>query len=547
MNYLVGDVQGCCGALQRLLRAIDFSPSRDRIYLLGDLVNRGRESLATLRLLREFGDAAVCLLGNHDLHLLAVAHGARRLHRNDTFGDVLDAPDRNAWIDWLRQQRMALFEHDWLMVHAGIAPEWDAAMTLALASELEILLRGDGLPEFLHTMYNDEPTRWNAALQGPPRLRFIVNVLTRIRFVAADGTLDLRSKEGAHAAPAGMVPWFEAPGRRGAGTRIAFGHWSTLGLLDRPDLLGLDTGCVWGGRLTAVRWRPARFLSRRLRRRATAGASARGPLDLSCACYHASSPSASGARPMITKTLDCSDVEWDARVRLAACYRVFAQMGWTELIYNHITLRLPGDERHFLINPFGLHYSEVKASNLVKIDLAGRTIGASRWPVNPAGFTVHAAIHAGLPDAHCVMHTHTTAGLAVACSKAGLSMSNFYSAQLHGRIAYHDFEGITVHADEGPRLLRSIGNRPAVILRNHGLLAWGPTLPYTFMLLWTLNRACEIQLASTAMGEVIDIPQAVQRRCTEDALQFRADFGAGQDVLDALTRLVDRSDTSYRE
>jgi ribulose-5-phosphate 4-epimerase/fuculose-1-phosphate aldolase len=155
---------------------------------------------------------------------------------------------------------------------------------------------------------------------------------------------------------------------------------------------------------------------------------------------------------MSANALGCSEQEWDARVQLGACYRIFAHLGWTELIYNHITLRLPGHERHFLINPFGLMYSEVCASNLVKIDLAGRVIGASAWPVNPAGFTVHAAIHEHMPDAHCVMHTHTTAGMAVACSRAGLSMSNFYSAQLHGKLAYHDFEGITVHADEGPRL-----------------------------------------------------------------------------------------------
>jgi ribulose-5-phosphate 4-epimerase/fuculose-1-phosphate aldolase len=250
---------------------------------------------------------------------------------------------------------------------------------------------------------------------------------------------------------------------------------------------------------------------------------------------------------MSTNALGCSQQEWDARVQLAACYRIFAHLGWTELIYNHITLRLPGQERQFLINPFGLMYSEVCASNLVKIDLAGRVIGASKWPVNPAGFTVHAAIHEHLPDAHCVMHTHTTAGMAVACSRAGLSMSNFYSAQLHGKLAYHDFEGITVHADEGPRLVRNIGARQAVILRNHGLLAWGSTLAQTFAILWLLNRACEIQLASTAMGPVIEIPEAIQRCCTADSLQFRADFGAGQDVLDALTRIVERADPSYRK
>ncbi len=241
-----------------------------------------------------------------------------------------------------------------------------------------------------------------------------------------------------------------------------------------------------------------------------------------------------------------SESERKARVELAACYRIFAQLGWTELIYNHITLRLPGPEKHFLINPFGLHYSEVCASNLVKIDLAGNIIGTSDWPVNPAGFTIHAAIHDRIADAHCVMHTHTTAGMAVACSAAGLSMSNFYAVQLHGKLAYHDFEGVTVHADEGPRLIRNIGDKPAVILRNHGLLAWGDTIPRAFAILWLLNRACEIQLASAAMGPVIELSEDIQRKCTRDSLQFDPAFGAGRDVFDALTRMLDRVDTSYR-
>jgi ribulose-5-phosphate 4-epimerase/fuculose-1-phosphate aldolase len=241
-----------------------------------------------------------------------------------------------------------------------------------------------------------------------------------------------------------------------------------------------------------------------------------------------------------------NESEREARVELAACYRMFAQLGWTELIYNHITLRLPGPEKHFLINPFGLHYSEVCASNLVKIDLDGNIIGASEWPVNPAGFTIHAAIHDRIADAHCVMHTHTTAGMAVACSAAGLSMSNFYAVQLHGKLAYHDFEGVTVHADEGPRLIGNIGDKPAVILRNHGLLAWGETIPRTFAILWLLNRACEIQLASAAMGPVIELSEEIQRKCTRDSLQFDPAFGAGRDVFDALTRMLDRVDTSYR-
>ncbi len=250
--------------------------------------------------------------------------------------------------------------------------------------------------------------------------------------------------------------------------------------------------------------------------------------------------------PAAQRPAEISEEEWQARTDLAACYRIFAHLGWTEMIYNHITLRLAGPETHFLINPFGLHYSEVRASNLVKIDLDGNVVGTSNWPVNPAGFTVHAAIHAGIPGAHCVMHTHTTAGMAVACSRGGLSPSNFYSAQLYGKLAYHDFEGITVHPDEGPRLVANIGDKPAVILRNHGLLAWGESVHRTFAILWLLNRACEIQLASQSMGPVIDIPEEIQAKCTRDSLQFNAKFGAGRDVFDALVRQIDAIDPSYR-
>jgi bis(5'-nucleosyl)-tetraphosphatase (symmetrical) len=254
MDYLVGDVQGCCDALSRLLDKVGFSPSRDRIWLLGDLINRGPQSLATLRLLRGLDDAAVCLLGNHDLHLLAVAAGGRTTRAGDTLDEVLDAPDRAGLIEWLRKQRMAASARGWLLVHAGVVPQWDAAQTLELAGEVEALLADkEALAEFLQLMYGDEPLRWDAKLQGALRLRFVINVLTRTRFVAADGTLELKTKEGADAAPRGYYPWFDVPFRRTAGTPIAFGHWSALGLLDRPDLLGLDTGCVWGQRLSAAR------------------------------------------------------------------------------------------------------------------------------------------------------------------------------------------------------------------------------------------------------------------------------------------------------
>jgi ribulose-5-phosphate 4-epimerase/fuculose-1-phosphate aldolase len=252
-----------------------------------------------------------------------------------------------------------------------------------------------------------------------------------------------------------------------------------------------------------------------------------------------------------TSPATCHPDEWAARVELAACYRVFAHLGWTEMIYNHITVRLPdsvtGGEKHFLINPFGLHYSEVTASNLVKIDLQGQVLDGSSHPVNPAGFVVHSTLHDGIEGAHCVMHTHTTAGVAVACLQGGLQQTNFYSAQLHNMVAYHDFEGITIHADEGPRVLKSIGHKPAVILRNHGLLAWGHTVPQTFAILWTLQRACEIQLATFSMGPAIPVSEAIAERCTRDALQFNPNHGAGRDVFEALVRQVDRLDTSYRQ
>jgi bis(5'-nucleosyl)-tetraphosphatase (symmetrical) len=253
MHYLIGDLQGCCDAFERLLATLDFSPSRDRIWLLGDLVNRGPCSLRVLERLAGFGDAATCLLGNHDLHLLAVAHGVRRLHRSDTLGEILCSPRRDHWLDWLRHQRLAVQDSGWLMVHAGVVPQWSAAQTLALAGEVETMLRSDDLPSFLQGMYGNAPARWDDTLQGPDRWRCIVNALTRIRFCHHDGTLDFEVKESADAAPAHLVPWFDAPQRQTAGTPIAFGHWSTLGTLARPDLLALDSGCVWGGRLTAAR------------------------------------------------------------------------------------------------------------------------------------------------------------------------------------------------------------------------------------------------------------------------------------------------------
>ena len=238
--------------------------------------------------------------------------------------------------------------------------------------------------------------------------------------------------------------------------------------------------------------------------------------------------------------------EWDARVRLAAAYRIFDHLGWTELIYNHISLRVPGEDSHYLINPFGLHYSEVCASNLVKVDLDGNIVGHSDWPINPAGITFHGAIHATSHDAHCVMHLHTTATQAVCCLKEGLSFSNFYAAQLYGKVAYHDFEGITVHKDEGERILRSAEGRPVLLLRNHGPVTIGRTLPEALLLMWTLSRACEVQLAMQGKGEALQIPRVVLEKCVAEALQFNPAYGAGEDSFAALQRLIDRKDPGYR-
>ena len=252
-SFLIGDVQGCDSALARLLKTIGFSSSRDTLYLLGDLVNRGPDSAGVLRRVMALGGSAHSLLGNHDLSLLAVAHGLRAPHRNDTMDSVLLAPDREPMLEWLRHQHMAIRADGWLMVHGGVLPQWDADQVLRLAAEVETVLRGPGLADFLATMYGNEPANWDESLQGADRLRVIVNALTRLRFCTPEGRMDLKASGGPAAAPPGSLPWFELPARRTAGVPIAFGHWSTLGYLQRPDLLSLDTGCVWGGCLSAVR------------------------------------------------------------------------------------------------------------------------------------------------------------------------------------------------------------------------------------------------------------------------------------------------------
>jgi ribulose-5-phosphate 4-epimerase/fuculose-1-phosphate aldolase len=240
--------------------------------------------------------------------------------------------------------------------------------------------------------------------------------------------------------------------------------------------------------------------------------------------------------------------ETELREQLAACYRIFDYMGWSEMIYNHITVKIPGDDEHFLINPYGLHYKEVKASNLVKVDIEGNKVDDSPYAVNPAGLVIHTAIHAARPDIYCIAHTHTTEGMAVACSQEGLRTDNFYSALLNNRVAYHDFEGITVMDDEKPRLVKSLGDKHILILRNHGLLVGGRSIPETFQTMWGLQRACEVQVATDATGNPsIPIGQEVLAK-TEQLLNLQAMGGpAGGLEFDALTRVIAKIDPSYKE
>jgi ribulose-5-phosphate 4-epimerase/fuculose-1-phosphate aldolase len=240
--------------------------------------------------------------------------------------------------------------------------------------------------------------------------------------------------------------------------------------------------------------------------------------------------------------------ERELRIQLAACYRIFDYMGWSEMIFNHITVKIPGDEHHFLINPYGLHYSEVTASNLVKVDIDGNIVEETDYAVNPAGIVIHTAIHAARPDIHCITHTHTNAGMAVACSAEGLRNDNFYSALLHNRVAYHDFEGITVMDDEKPRLIANLGDKGLLILRNHGLLACGRTIPEAFMNLWSLERSCEIQVACDSTGrKIIPVRDEVLERSEQLMTMQTMGNPAGELEFDAFVRIIDKIDTSYKE
>ncbi|MCZ8236696.1 MAG: symmetrical bis(5'-nucleosyl)-tetraphosphatase [Inhella sp.] len=252
MDWLVGDLQGCDAALRRLLNTVGFSPSRDRLWLLGDLVGRGPDSLATLRWVRDLDAQAV--LGNHDLNLLVVAAGHRAAQPQDRLGGLLSAPDRDELLHWLAQQPLVRRVHGWLLVHAGLLPGWTGEQALALSDALSKVLSDPGQrATFLPQMMGNEPALWHPDLQGAERLRCLVNAFTRLRFVDLQGRMDFATKEGSDRAPPGLMPWFDHPERASAGEPIAFGHWSTLGLIDRPTLLALDTGCVWGGCLSAAR------------------------------------------------------------------------------------------------------------------------------------------------------------------------------------------------------------------------------------------------------------------------------------------------------
>jgi bis(5'-nucleosyl)-tetraphosphatase (symmetrical) len=261
-TYLIGDVQGCADAFSELIEALQFDPAHDRLIVLGDLVNRGAQSLASMERLIALGDSAQCLLGNHDLHLLAVAHGVRKAHRSDTLDDILQSPRRAELIDWVRRRPLALMEQGWLLVHAGVLPQWSAQQTLQLAAEVERRLRAPDYVDFLRVMFGNQPDEWSDSLSGFDRLRIVVNTLTRARFLLASGPrygrMDFHNKQAqASGGSAELQPWFALPQRRTAQTPIAFGHWSTLGLRWEHNALCLDSGCLWGGALTAVKLPPA--------------------------------------------------------------------------------------------------------------------------------------------------------------------------------------------------------------------------------------------------------------------------------------------------
>lgn len=252
-TYAIGDIQGCYDEMRRLLDTIGFNPARDRLWLVGDLVNRGLQSLEVLRYVRGLGESAITVLGNHDLHLLVVAAGVRKPHRGDTLDALLAAPDRDELLAWLRCQRLMHVNEGHAMVHAGLLPQWSIAQALELAREVEAALQGADHGGFLREMYGNTPVQWHDELAGYDRLRVIVNAMTRLRLCTPEGIMEFTHKTGFEGAPAGYLPWFDIEARASRDTPVLFGHWAALGLLLRPEVLGLDSGCVWGRRLSAVR------------------------------------------------------------------------------------------------------------------------------------------------------------------------------------------------------------------------------------------------------------------------------------------------------
>lgn len=253
-TYAVGDIQGCFDSFMRLLERCAFDPKHDRLWLVGDLVNRGPRSLETLRFVRDLGPTAVAVLGNHDLSLLMAAEGFGKRGKGDTFDEILAAPDRDELLGWLRHRPLCHVENQYCMVHAGLLPQWTASEARSLAAEVEAALTAADWREFMSQMWGSEPASWRNELEGWPRLRVIVNAMTRMRFCSPDGAMDFRFKGEVAKAPAGCMPWFQVPGRRSADSVLVTGHWSALGLKVTTNLMALDSGCLWGGSLSAIRF-----------------------------------------------------------------------------------------------------------------------------------------------------------------------------------------------------------------------------------------------------------------------------------------------------
>lgn len=253
--YAIGDIQGCFDELQALLELIRFNPADDCLWFAGDMVNRGPKSLQTLRFIHDLGHSAVCVLGNHDLHLIAMSLGHKLSNDDHTLDAILAAPDRDELIQWLRQQPLLHHDEtlDFTMIHAGLPPQWDLTLAQHCAREVETVLRSDELPDFIEHMYGNKPKRWSDTLSGWGRLRFIINCFTRLRFCDADGRLKLKYKGPPGSQPPEYLPWFELPARKSRDMDIVFGHWSTLGPRSDPGIYPLDTACLWGGELTALR------------------------------------------------------------------------------------------------------------------------------------------------------------------------------------------------------------------------------------------------------------------------------------------------------